>query len=466
MSSEYLESPAFYRAILTSEWHRIIGLLAVLAAVVVYTILRGIRVEGFNLLWLQTAALFMIASHEILVLRALNRARKGGKDVQVATWVVNVVLESQIPTIALFLLLVSEWMTPYQVLIAPAVLVYFVFIILSILRLSPSLTLLTGTTSALGYLFVTFYVEAKFQNSRAELGGFPLQLYMVYASIIFLAGIIAAAIAAKVRTYVGSALREAELQHKLEQVNHDLEIARTIQQGLLPSQTLKLDDFEIAGWNRPADQTGGDYFDWQSLPDGRVAISLADATGHGIGPALVSASCRAYSRASLLAGADKNGLLDRLNSLLGEDLSANRFVTFAVLFLDPRKSLVKVLSAGHGPMLLYRHRSNEIESLEAHGIPLGMIAGVPYSNATEVSLEPGDMMAVATDGFYEWENKDGEQFGLERLERAIRDSRDCTAGEVIERLRTSVEKFCGGTEQQDDLTAVVLKRKLREAGTA
>ena len=385
MNTEYLESPAFYRAILTSEWHRIIGLLAVLAALVIYTILRGLRVEGFNLLWLQTAALFLIAAHEILVLRAINRALKGGKDVPAATWVVNVVLESQIPTIALFLLLVSEWMTPYQVLIAPAVLAYFVFIILSILRLSPSLTLLTGTTSALGYLFVTFYVEAKFQNSRAELGGFPLQLYVVYASLIFLAGIIAAAIAAKVRTYVGSALREAELQHELEQVNHDLEIARTIQQGLLPSQTLKLDDFEIAGWNRPADQTGGDYFDWQSLPDGRVAISLADATGHGIGPALVSTSCRAYSRASLLAGADKNGFLDRLNSLLADDLSANRFVTFAVLFLDPRKSLVKVLSAGHGPMLVYRHRCNEIESLEAHGIPLGMIAGVPYSNATEVS---------------------------------------------------------------------------------
>ena len=72
------------------------------------------------------------------------------------------------------------------------------------------------------------------------------------------------------------------------------------------------------------------------------------------------------------------------------------------------------------------------------------------------------MMAVITDGFYEWENKDGEQFGLERLERAIRDARDCTAGEVIERLRASVETFCGGTKQQDDLTAIVLKRRLQE----
>ncbi|HEY5838595.1 MAG TPA: PP2C family protein-serine/threonine phosphatase [Pyrinomonadaceae bacterium] len=459
MNTEHLDSPAFYRAILKSEGHRIIGLFAVLAALAFYTILRGLRVEGFHLLWVQTAALVMISAHEFLVLRAIRRALRGGKDVPPATWFVNVILESQIPTIALFLLLLSQWMTPYQVLVAPAMLVYFLFIILSILRLSPGMTLVSGTMSALSYLFVVFYVEAKFHGSRVEAGGFPVQLYIVYAGLIFLAGILAAAVAAKVRSYVATALHEAELQHELAQVTHDLEIAKSIQQGLLPSQTLKLDYFEIAGWNQPADQTGGDYFDWQLLPDGRVAVSLADATGHGIGPALVSTSCRAYSRASLLAGADKNGLLDRLNSLLAADLSANRFVTFAVLFLDPADSSVKVLSAGHGPMLVYRHSTNQIESLEAHGIPLGMIAGVPYSNATNISLESGDLMAVITDGFYEWENRDGEQFGLQRLEDTIRDSRDCTAEEVIGRLRSSVEKFCGGTEQQDDLTAVVLRRK-------
>ena len=460
MSSDYIDSPGFYRAILRSERQRILGLLALLAACVIYTILRGLRVEGFNLLWVQTAALLIVMAHEVRVLLSVKRALRGGKDVPAATWVVNVVLESQIPTISLFLLLLSHWMTPYQVLVAPAVLLYFLFIIMSTLRLAPAMTLLTGALSALGYLFVAFYVEAKFQTSRAALGGFPVALYIVYASAIFLAGIVAAAIASKVRGYVATALREAELQHALEEVNHDLEIARSIQQGLLPSETLNLEDFEIAGWNQPADETGGDYFDWQSLPDGRIAISLADATGHGIGPALVSASCRAYSRASLLAGADKNGFLDRLNSLLAEDLSANRFVTFAVLFLDPVDSHVRVLSAGHGPMLLYRHRTNEIESLEAHGIPLGMIAGVPYNSATEVWLEPGDMMALITDGFYEWENREGQQFGVQRLEAAIREARDRSAEEVIGGLREAVERFCGGTEQQDDLTAVVLKRRL------
>ena len=207
MDDEQLESPALYRAILKSESHRIIGMLVILSALVIYTILRGLRVEGFNVLWVQTGVLIIMIAHEVLVYRAVKRTLNNGKDVPTSTWAVNVVLESQIPTIALFLLLASDWMTPYQVLVAPAVLVYFVFIILSTLRISPSMTFLTGTMSALGYLFAVFYIEDKFQGSRAGLGAFPITLYPVYASLIFIAGVVAAVVAAKVRSYVSTALR-------------------------------------------------------------------------------------------------------------------------------------------------------------------------------------------------------------------------------------------------------------------
>lgn len=460
MSVEHIESDAFYRATLNSEWYRIVGLLAVLGALIVYTVARGIIVDGFRLLWVQTAVLALVIAHEVRVLRAVKRALRHVKDVPPAIWAVNVLVESQLPTLALFLLLASHWMTPYQVLVAPALLLYFLFIILSTLRLSPSLTFLTGLLSALGYLCITFYIEVKFQGSRVELGAFPLSMYVVYASLILLAGIVAAAVAGQIRGYVAAALREADLENELKAVNHDLDIARSIQQGLFPTQSPELKDFDLAGWNQPADQTGGDYFDWQALPDGRIAISLADATGHGIGPALVSASCRAYSRASLLVNAEKNGLLDRLNRLLADDLSANRFVTFVVVFLDPTNSNIKILSAGHGPILWYRSDGDQIENLDAQGIPLGMIAGVKYGKANEGCLAPGDMLVIVTDGFYEWENPDGEEFGLSRLESVIRESHGCSANEVIARLRSSVETFCNGTEQKDDLTAVVLKRKI------
>ena len=264
----------------------------------------------------------------------------------------------------------------------------------------------------------------------------------------------------QIRNHVDAALREAQLQRELDRVNEDMDIARSIQQGLLPSRSPSLCGFEVAGWNQPAEQTGGDYFDWQTLPDGRLAVSLADATGHGIGPALITASCRAYARASCLSS-DQDGLLENLNRLLAEDLPQNRFVTFAVAFLDPVRSHVHVLSAGHGPILLYRRATDQIENIEAQGIPLGMIAGAKYGRGTEARLASGDLLALVTDGFYEWENPDGEQFGLTRLEAVIRESRDCAAEEVIAKLRSAVESFCKGTEQKDDLTAVILKRKTK-----
>ena len=459
MDVEDIGSDALYRATLNSERYRIVGLLSVLGMLMVYTVARGIRVEGFRLLWIQTAVLALVVAHEFYVLGAVKKELQHGKEVPTAIWAVNVLVESQLPTFALFLLLASDWMNPYQVLVAPAVLLYFLFITLSTLRLSPSLAVFSGLMSALGYLGVAFYVDEKFHASRVELGAFPMSIYVVYASLILAAGIIAAVVARQIQGYVAAALREAELESKLNAVNHDLEIARSIQQGLLPTQSPQLDDFEIAGWNQPADQTGGDYFDWQTLPDGRIAISLADAAGHGIGPALVSSSCRAYTRAGLVAGAEKNGFLDRLNKLLADDLAANQFVTFVVVFLDPASSSVQVLSAGHGPILLYKYAADEFENLEAQGVPLGMFASVKYSPANERTLAPGDMVVLVTDGFYEWENPDGEQFGLPRLEAVIWESRDAQANEGIDRLRSAVEGFTKGTEQKDDLTAVILKRR-------
>jgi hypothetical protein len=352
MSANNPESQAFYRATLNSEWYRIAGLLSMLGLLLAYAVVRALAFGEFRLLMAETLVLAIAIAHEAFMLKAIGRALKHDRDIPSVAWMFNVLVESQLPTVALFLLLASEWLTPSQVLVAPAVMVYFLFIILSTLRLSPVLTVLTGVLSALGYLMVAFYAAAKFENSADRLAVLPRAVYFTYAGAILAGGILAAVVSWQIRGHVAAALREAALQNELERVNHDLEIARSIQQGLLPATSPALDQFEIAGWNQPADLTGGDYFDWQTLADGRLAISLGDATGHGIGPALVSSSCRAYARASFMAGAEKNGLLDRLNRLMADDLDANRFITFAVVFLDPLNAQVKVLSAGHGPILL------------------------------------------------------------------------------------------------------------------
>ena len=454
-----LQSRAFQRASLKSESYRVVTLLCVLGGVLLFTIARGFATHNYLLLFVQLAVLVLAIAHEAVMLRAIRGALRDDEDLMPELWIFNILIESQLPTVALFVLLLNSWMTPYQVLVAPAIVIYFLFITLSTLRLRPNLTFITGLLSAAGYLFVALYVELRFSDSSPAAERFPFAVYIVYAGLILLAGIIAALVARQIRGYVRAALREAKLQSELEQINHDLDLARSIQQGLMPARPPQLDDFEIAGWNQPANQTGGDYFDWQLLPDGQIAISVGDATGHGIGPALVSALCRAYARASFLVEAKHAQVLERLNSLLASDLADDRFVTFAVIFLNPATSEIKVLSAGHGPILWYRRASSKLENFEAQGIPLGMIAGMTYEDSRMKSLKAGDMIVLVTDGFYEWQNPEAEEFGIERLKETIRQARDCSAEEVIARLHKAVTDFSKGTEQKDDLTAVVLKRK-------
>jgi serine phosphatase RsbU (regulator of sigma subunit) len=454
---DLLRSRAFERASLKSESYRIVALLCVLGALLLFVIARGITTQNYLLFAAQAAVLVLVMAHELVMLRAVRSALREDAGVLPELWVFNILIESQLPTVALLVLLLAQWMTPYQVLVAPAIVVYFLFITLSTLRLRPSLTFLTGLLSALGYLFVTLFVHLR-ATPPATGEALPFAVYVVYAAMIFVAGIIAAFVARQVRGYVRAALREAKLQNELDRINHDIDIARSIQVDLLPTSSPKLDHFEIAGWNRPANQTGGDYFDWQQLPDGQVAISVGDATGHGIGPALVSTLCRAYARATFLTD-EHHQVLARLNSLLAHDLADDRFVTFAVIFLNPNNGEVKVLSAGHGPILCYRRATNGLENFDAQGIPLGMIDGMNYEDSSVRCLSAGDMIVLVTDGFYEWQNAAQEEFGLERLKNTIREARDCSAEEVITRLYAAVKDFSQGTEQNDDLTAVVLKRK-------
>ena len=204
--------------------------------------------------------------------------------------------------------------------------------------------------------------------------------------------------AGEIRKHVVASLQEAETHRQMERIQQDLDMARTIQQDLLPKQPLATPRFDIAGWNQPADATGGDYFDWQELPDGRIAVSLADVSGHGIGPALVMAVCRAYARASFPAARDLPEVMTRLNELLVKDLPSERYVTFVVAWLDPANSKVELLSAGHGPLLLYNVASDKFQSIEPQGIPFGLFPGFPYGSPHCFEMAPGDLLVLTTMG--------------------------------------------------------------------
>ncbi len=281
--------------------------------------------------------------------------------------------------------------------------------------------------------------------------------------LLLIGGVVAGAVARQIRTHVHAALREAETRRQMERIEQDLSIARSIQQGLLPDEAPEVEGFEIAGWSQPADETGGDYYDWQTLPNGQIAVTLADATGHGIGPALISAACRAYMRASLPTGQDLGAEMTRINKLLVEDLPDDKFVTFVVAVLDPETAQVQMLSAGHAPLFVYTAADNQVHSYDAHGIPFGVFSGFGYGEPQRVDLAPGDMLILITDGFTEWINAEDEEFGEERLMDVIRKMNHLPAAEIISWLHAVVLGFAEGTAQQDDLTAVIIKRTPADA---
>lgn len=267
-----------------------------------------------------------------------------------------------------------------------------------------------------------------------------------------------------VRTFgaqVGVALqRQLLLEHYAEKqrIERDLSIARDIQQGLIPDKAAEVPGFDIAGWNKPADETGGDCYDYMALSDGSLALTIADATGHGIGPALVIAECRALFRATISLSNDLSQVVSRINNLLSEDLPDDRFVTAFFGLLSPQTNTLSFLSAGHGPLIQYISEKDEFVELSANAMPLGILADVPFDEPVRFHMQPGDMMVLVTDGFFEWQNEQREQFGTERMYTILRAMKDRPCSEMIETLYREVKAFAPGTPQADDLTAIIIKK--------
>jgi serine phosphatase RsbU (regulator of sigma subunit) len=253
--------------------------------------------------------------------------------------------------------------------------------------------------------------------------------------------------------------RGIDAQMRLQRVERDLDIARDIQMGLLPKQPPDIAGFAIAGWSRPADQTGGDYFDWFTLPGGRTVVTLADATGHGIGPALLVAVCRAYVRATASLGAMRLAeAVAHINRMLAADTPDGRFITAVFGVIDPARCALALASAGHGPQLYLHAAGGEVEVWPADAPPLGVIEDLVIDEPREVAFAPGDTLLLTTDGFFEWRSAAGEQYGVARLVAFLKSNHGLDPDAFIQALHEDVLAFAGGTTQDDDLTAVVVKR--------
>jgi sigma-B regulation protein RsbU (phosphoserine phosphatase) len=242
-----------------------------------------------------------------------------------------------------------------------------------------------------------------------------------------------------------------------ERMQQSLDIARDIQKSLFPLGSLNLRGYDIYGLSRPADETGGDYFDYIRVRDDHLGLAIGDVSGHGIGAALFMATARALLRAFLLSETELARVFSDLNNSLERDMGTGKFMTLFYAELDLKERTLSYVKAGHNDPVIYRPGSDSFEELEAPGMALGFVRDYTYEVAGPVQLEPGDVLLLYTDGIPEARNAEKEQFEMERMMEIVRAKRTRPAREIVESIMRGVADFLGETPYDDDLTLIVTK---------
>ncbi|MEO8497796.1 MAG: SpoIIE family protein phosphatase [Planctomycetota bacterium] len=248
-------------------------------------------------------------------------------------------------------------------------------------------------------------------------------------------------------------------EHKLQR---DVEAAHRIQQHLLPSREPKIRGFEVAGRCYPAERCSGDFFDYIPMSGGRLAIVLADVSGHGFGPAIMAATIRSYLRTAAVLGNQVHEMLALGNRLLVNDGDANPFATAFTASLDPVTRSIQFSSAGHPGYLL--RKDGRVEKLETPCVPIGVRDDEVFPLSRPIALERGDILLVASDGLLDARRDDEplKFFGLDGAVAVINRYRSHPPAKIVDRVYEAARKFAGNSQLGDDITVVIVKAVSRK----
>lgn len=237
----------------------------------------------------------------------------------------------------------------------------------------------------------------------------------------------------------------------------ELRIAREVQQQLFPAASPSSAGYDMAGASCPAEETGGDYFDFIAGPKGEIFVVIGDVTGHGLGPALLMTDVRAYLRALVLSNRSLEEIMAQARHLLVEDLGSDRFITLLFAQLVPAAGLFEYINAGHPTCYVIAPDGQIRAELKAGAPALGIDAEKELLVSERVVLGKGDLVLLLTDGIPEMASPNGEEFGISRVLEIVRRNRARPSAEIIQTIFDEVKRFNGPGTIQDDITAVVVK---------
>jgi sigma-B regulation protein RsbU (phosphoserine phosphatase) len=259
----------------------------------------------------------------------------------------------------------------------------------------------------------------------------------------------------------GQLIRNSQLQQEAlekERLTQELATARTMQMALLPKQYPTSPYFELACFFSPAEEVGGDYYDFFQLNDQQLGIVQADASGHGTSAAMIMTMLKGILHSITHQFCNTAEALGEINKILLNSAPPDVFVTMAFLLLDPPKRTLEFSNAGHLPPLLFSQKHGQLQLLENQGCALNCDENSVYQTK-QLSLDKGDCLCIFTDGLIEAFNSRTEMYSLQRLKDLLEKSARNSAEEIIADLKNSLENFLGSTPQTDDIAAVVIKMK-------
>ena len=252
------------------------------------------------------------------------------------------------------------------------------------------------------------------------------------------------------------ARREAERALLVRE--EELRIARDVQQQLFPTTVPSAPGYDIGGASRPAEATGGDYYDFIACPGGDLYVVVGDVTGHGLGPALLMTDVRAYLRALVLSNLSLEALLAQTRHLLLEDLGNERFVTMLIARLTPATGLLEVINAGHPSGYIVSPDGATLAELGATAPALGIAAETETLVSRRLTLGPGESAIFLTDGLIEALSPEDEEFGIDRIIGLLRSNPGASSAAMIGALFEDVDRFVAGEGLHDDITALIIRR--------
>ncbi|MFL5666272.1 MAG: PP2C family protein-serine/threonine phosphatase, partial [Ktedonobacteraceae bacterium] len=239
-----------------------------------------------------------------------------------------------------------------------------------------------------------------------------------------------------------------------ERLDHELRIARLIQQTLLPKDLPTLPGWQLAAYYQSASAVGGDFYDFLVFEDGRLGIIIGDVSDKGVPAAMVMASARSILRSAAQGGVSPSKVLEQTNNLLCPDILPKMFVTCLYAILDPVSGRMQFANAGHD--LPYRRGANGVFELRATGMPLGLMPNMTYEEK-ETLLAPGEIVLFYSDGLVEAHDPQREMFGFPHLRALLKEYPGNI--QLIDFLLNELALFTGSAwEQEDDVTLVTLQR--------